>query len=327
MDSKQTKSSLWEELTADSAHCWQQLPNKAFFFILLAGWLLLFHFYGNATFGYIAHSDSLMDWMWRTYTNPMSHGEDGHGILIPPIVIAVLWWKRRELAALPNHLWWPGILMLTFAAVLHVIGYMVQQPRISIVALFTGIYGLMGLAWGPQWLRSSFFPVFLFAFCIPITSIGEPITFPLRIIVTKIVAVFSNYVLGIDVVRQGTQLINVAHNYRYEVAAACSGLQSLIAILAMATIYAFLFIEKPWKKALMIGSAVPLAMLGNVIRMMAIIIAAEMNGQEGGNYVHNSQFFSMVPYIPAFIGVVYLGRRLQERAAELPLPMEGAKTA
>lgn len=322
MDNKQAKSSSWEELAADTFRCWQQLPNKGFFFILLAGWLLLFQFYGNATFGYIAHSASLMYWMYFTYTNPMSHGEDGQGALIPFVVIAILWWKRKELVSLPNHAWWPAILMLATAAILHVVGYMVQQPRISIVALFIGIYALMGLAWGPQWLRSSFFPFFLFVFCIPITSIGEPITFPLRIIVTKIVAGISNVVLGIDVVRQGTQLINVPHNYRYEVAAACSGLQSLIAIFAVATIYAFLFIEKPWKKAAMIASALPLAMLGNVTRMMVIIIAAEMNGQEGGNYVHNSGFFSMIPYIPAFIGVIYLGRRLQESPTEIPLPAE-----
>jgi exosortase len=322
MDNVQAKSSLWEEVTVDSVRCWQQLPNKTFFFALLAAWLLLFQFYGNATFGYIAHSASLMYWMWFTYNNPMSHGEDGHGNLIPFVVLALFWWKRKELVSLPNRVWWPAILMLAMAAVLHVIGYMVQQPRISIVALFAGIYALMGLAWGPQWLRSSFFPFFLFVFCIPITSIGEWFTFPLRVIVTKIVAGFSNTILGIDVVRQGTQLINASHHYQYEVAAACSGLQSLIAIFALATIYAFLFIEKPWKKAAMIASALPLAMLGNVIRMLVIIIAAEMNGQEGGKYVHDSAIFSMIPYIPAFIGVVFLGRWLQERPAELSIPAE-----
>ena len=31
----------------------------------------------------------------------------------------------------------------------------------GIIALFTGIYGLMGLAWGREWLRHSFFPFFL----------------------------------------------------------------------------------------------------------------------------------------------------------------------
>ena len=33
--------------------------------------------------------------------------------------------------------------------------------------LFAGIYALMGLAWGRQWLRESFFPFILFIFCVP----------------------------------------------------------------------------------------------------------------------------------------------------------------
>jgi len=39
--------------------------------------------------------------------------------------------------------------VLFMALALHVLGYVTQQPRISIVALFLGIYALMGMAWGP----------------------------------------------------------------------------------------------------------------------------------------------------------------------------------
>ena len=83
------------------------------------------------------------------------------------MVLALFWWKRKQLLALPLQTWWPGLLLVAPGAGAASAGYMVQQPRISIVALFTGIYGLMGLAWGPQWLRESFFPFFLFAFCVP----------------------------------------------------------------------------------------------------------------------------------------------------------------
>ena len=44
---------------------------------------------------------------------------------------------------------------------MHLLGYMAQQPKISIMALFLGVYALMGLAWGPEWLRESFFPIVL----------------------------------------------------------------------------------------------------------------------------------------------------------------------
>ncbi len=310
---------------AELADAWQQLPNKALFFPLLGVWLLLFQFYGNATFGYI-NSASLPYWMWFTYNNPMAHGEDGHGNLIPPVVLILFWVKRKELLALPNRAWWPGLVMLAAALVLHVVAYMIQQPKISIVALFAGIYALMGMAWGPAWLRKSFFPFFLFAFCIPISSMGEPITVPLRLAVSKIVAAISYNVMGLDVHREGNLLFNAAHTYSYEVAAACSGLQSLIAIFALSTIYGFLYFQKGWKRFLIIALALPLAMLSNVIRLMCIIIAAELYGQSGGDYVHGSPVFSMIPYVPAILGVMFIGNWLQEPSPEPPVALT-VKTA
>jgi exosortase len=318
------RPSLIEELSEEArafpvefSRCWRLLPNKGLFFVLLAAWLLLFQFLGNGTFGYV-NTTSIMYWMYNAYNNEQSDGQDAHGNLIPFVVLALMWWKRKELLALQIRSWWPGLLLLAGALMLHVVGYRVQQPRISIVAFFAGIYALMGLAWGTNWLRASFFPFFLFAFCIPITSIGEPLTFPLRHLVARIVAFICNNILFMDVVREGTQLFNANRTYGYEVAAACSGLRSLVAVFAISTIYGFLTFEKGWKRILMMLAAFPLAVIGNVARMLCIIITAEISGQQAGNFVHENWFFSVVPYLLAFLGVYFLGRWLREPGAALP---------
>jgi len=44
---------------------------------------------------------------------------------------------------------------------------------------------------------------------------------------------------GTDLVRDGTQLMDADHTFGYEVAAACSGIRSLTALLALTTIYGF----------------------------------------------------------------------------------------
>ena len=36
-------------------------------------------------------------------------------------------------------------------------------------------------------------------------------------------------------------------------------------------------------------------------------MAAELGGQEAGNYVHESSIFSLVPYLPAIIGLLVWG--------------------
>ena len=292
------------------SECWRRLPNKELFFPLLLAWLAFFHFLGNSTLGYFP-KPSLFEWMYNAYTSKSPTADDGHGTLIPIVVLVLFWWKRKELLALPLRVWWPGLVLLGVAAVMHVTGYLVQQPRIGIVALFLGIYGLMGLAWGWNFLRASFFPFFLLAFMVPLGSLTDPITFPLRLMVSKLVSLICQHLLAIDVINEGTSLVRLPSRYHYEVAAACSGIRSLVAVTAIAIIYAFM-VFRSWKfRAALIGSAIPLAVLGTTFRMMVIVLAAEFWGQGAGNRAHESSFWSMLPYIPAIFGLMFLGRWLE----------------
>src|SRR5437016_4070625 len=122
---------------------WRGIPDKGLFFGLLAAWLALFHFLGNSTFGY-TRTGSLFGWLKYSYTITP---DDQHGFLIPLVVLGLLWWKREQLLAVPKRQWWPAILLLGFALLLHVIGYMVQQTRVSVIAFFVGLYALMGITW------------------------------------------------------------------------------------------------------------------------------------------------------------------------------------
>jgi exosortase len=296
----------------DSRDCWRRLPNKGFFFLLLAAWLALFQFLGNSILGYI-HTPSLFSWMHEAYRNSSSSAnDDAHGNFIPFLVVGLFWWKRKELLALPLKTWWPGLLILVTGMVLHILGYVLQQPRLSIVALFAGIYGLMGLAWGRVWLRKGFFPFVLFVFSIPLGAQAQFITVPLQVLVSWLVGVAA-HILGIGVVQDGVRLIDPSGTYQYEVAAACSGMRSLIAIFLLATCYGFIVFRTAKKRILMIVLAVPFAILGNFLRLLFIIIAAEMGGQEWGSYVHENWLFSLVPYLPAFIGVFWVGNWMERR--------------
>ena len=317
---KQPTNGVLEDFRIDFLECWRRVPNKAFFLILLAAWLALFHFLGNATLGYIP-TPSLLAWMHAVYaSNPDANGtDDSHGKLIPLVVLALFWWKRKQLMALPLRIWWPALLLVVLALGLHLVGYMVQQPRISIVALFTGIYGLMGLAWGRQWLRDSFFPFFLLAFCVPLGWSAVSITFPLRLLVSQLVEWISGNLLQIDIIRDGTALKDASGLYQYDVAPACSGIRSLFATLAVAFILAFLSFRTWWKRLLIIAAALPLAVFGNVVRMLTIVITAEFWGQKAGSYVHEGGPFgvlSLLPYVPAFAGLFLVGHWLREP----PLP-------
>jgi exosortase len=309
---------ILEDFRIDFLEFWQQLPNKGFFLIQLGAWLVLFQFLGNSTLGYVDTS-SLLAWMLNAYSKTQENtmADDGHGMLVPFLVLALFWWKRKQLVSLPLRTWSPALVILVLAMLTHILGYIVQQPRISIIGLFTGIFGLMGLSWGPAWLRNSFFPFFLFAFCVPLGSLAEPITFPLRLLVTWLVEQISHFFL-IHVVREGTQLYDPSHRYQYEVAAACSGIRSLITIFLMSTAYGFIYFDQWWKRGVVVLSGLPLAVLGNLLRMMFIVVAAEMGGQEWGTSVHDNMWFSLTPYVLAFFGLFWLGSKLGEKQTSKP---------
>lgn len=302
--------------------CWQGLSNKGFFLVLLAAWLALFQFLGSSTLGYV-DSPSLFSWMIDTYNYQGVVRDDALGKVIPFLVLGLFWWKRRQLLALPARIWPPALLLVGFGLLLHIAAYVVQEPRVSIVAMFVGLYGLIGLTWGRSWLRHSFFPFFLFIFCVPISEYIMPITFPLRLLVSTLTEWVSRYVLGIDVIRRGTQLFDSLGHYQYDIAAACSGIRSLMAMFLLALVYSFMMLRSPWKRLVLIASAVPLAVAGNLLRMLCIIIAAKIGGQSAGNYVHEGGplgVISLLPYVPAVVGILFIGRWLEKKTSSETAP-------
>lgn len=332
---EQPINGILEDFRLDFLGFWQRLPDKTVFFVLLAAWFALFQFIGNSTLGYV-NSPSLFKWTYSAYQSKLT--EDAWCVFVPVIVLALMWWKRDELLKQPLRMWWPGLLMIGLAVFFHLVGFAGQQPKVSIVAFFVGIYGMMGLVWGPAFLRASFFPFCLFVFSIPLGDLATPITFRLRLLVCQLVEGISHYILQVDILREGTALKDPTGKYQYEVAAACSGIRSLIAIIGLGVAYGMLAFRSHWKRGLIIASAFPLAIMGNTLRMLFIVIASEIapmfhglslfgmsfkgDPQEWGNYVHEGGpvgIFSLLPYILAFVGMFAIGYWLGDKKAE-PVP-------
>ncbi len=314
MTDSSTPPSRWDEFRRDFAEFWQSVPDKMLFFYMGAAWLVFFHFLGNSVFGYV-DTPSLFVWMDYSYLNP----DDEHGRYIPLVVLGLCWWKRRELIEVGKAPWWPGLAVVGGALVLHLAGFVVQQTRLSIVAFFVGLYGLMGLTWGRAWLRAVFFPYFLFAFCMPLGNTAEAITFPLRMLVTIISVGLSQTFLGVEVVREGTQIIG-AQGFHFDVAPACSGIRSLTALFALTTIYGFVTFRSGWKRLLMMFLAFPLALIGNVVRIVGVLITAEVFGPDAGMKFHDGAGF--VTFLIAIVVVMGLGWWLREPAGAAP-PLAG----
>ncbi len=296
---------LLEEIGA----AWRGVPNRTGLILLFVAWTALFHWLGNSTLGYVDTPSLFGWWEWTMTRTP----DEEHAWLIPFVVVALLWSRREELGKREMRVWLPALAVIVLALLVHFLGYLIQQARVSVVAYFFGLLGIAGLFLGRRWMVAALFPFSLFLFCVPLGPGGtEIVSFPLRLMATKITGVFCDYVLGIHVIQNGTQLLDSGGTYQYEVAAACSGIRSLTAIVAFSVIYGYVTFKTGWRRLLMVASAIPLAVIANVFRLTFIVLAAEAFGQDAGNYVHESAFFGLVPYVPSIGGMLFLGWWLNE---------------
>lgn len=294
------------------AQCWKRIPDRGFFLCLLFAWFAIFQFWGHCQFNY-AKTPSLYEWMWGAWSTESLDSEQGK--MIPFAVLAILWFKRERILNSMAAPWWPGLLPLGLAAVLHIAGYLIQQPRLSIFAFFLGLYSLFGVAWGFKTLRASFFPMFLFVFCMPLGTFIQNLTLNLRLLATTITYFVLHFIAGIDVVRDGTQLYDRLGAYNYDVEQACSGIRSMYALLAITTIFGLLLFKTWWRRGCIVLLAIPLAIACNVLRLVAIVVAAKAFSTHAGEIVHT--YFGFVTYAIAIGTTMLVAKFLQEK--ETPL--------
>lgn len=256
----------------------------------VAAGVLIFQFLGNSTRGYIGTS-SLFYWWGFQWVDPGS--ETQHGFLILGISIWLVW---RNLRLQPERaMAWAGIRPAVFAMIaglaIHVLGFVCEQARVSIIGLLLFAWGAIAFLGGQRWARASAFPVIFMVFAIPLNALDSA-GFWLRMWVVDCSSRIAHGV-GIGVLVNGTQLLSPDGSYNYDVAAACSGIRSLMALSALSLLVGYLEFKSRLLWAVMLAISFPLIFAGNVFRIVSIIVAAHWGGQLWGDRVHEVMGFGV----------------------------------
>ncbi len=231
-----------------------------------------------------------------------------HGILIPFISLFIVWQKRKELAKInlkPTRKGWllfiPGILVYILSALWTV--YFSAGFSLLLV-----IPGLVLLFLGKQFLRKMLFPILFLIFMIPLPAIAiANISFRLKIFASQI-AVFLVRMTGLPVIREGS-VIKTAHSYLV-VEDPCSGIRSLIALIALGTLMAYFSRLSQTKKIILFLSSVPIAIFSNVIRIAVLTLVSEMYGAKIATGTFHDVMGIMV-FVIAFFSLALVGKVLE----------------
>ena len=254
----------------------------------------VFQFFGNASFGYIK-SASLFWWWCYQWVNPESETE--HGLLILALSAWLLWRNLRKGDPpspdydVGSESVRPAVVAMAGGLALHVVGFAAQQARISVVALLLFAWGMLRLGGGRRWGRAAMFPLGFLVLAIPFNALDSA-GFWLRLWVIKASAGLA-HAAGIGVLQNGTQLLAPDGRYSYDVAAACSGVRSLMALLALSLLLGYLNFHSWWRRGALVLLCFPLIYLGNVARISAIVFAGQWGGQAWGERVHGVMGFGV----------------------------------
>ncbi len=241
---------------------------------LLTGFLYYAH--GNAEEVAI-RGHSAIRWMVARWNG--AAGDLSHAWLIPLVSLYALWDRRRILHVMPKRPDLRGLAVFIAALGLYWLGVRGQQTRLTLLSLLLLLWSVPFTFWGWGVARQTAFPALYLLFCIP-ASFLDSLTFPLRIIATTLATATLNGI-GIAAVRSGTAIHSLAGGgFQLDVADPCSGLHSLLPLVALSAAYAWFFVRGPWSRWLLVAAAVPLAITGNVARIVSIALVAHRFGQE-----------------------------------------------
>ena len=261
----------------------------------------------------------LLSWLVRQWQDPGS--KSGHGWFIPLVSLFFLWKQRRALLAAdrnPNN---QSLVLIAFALLLYWAGHRAQQPRLGLICFIVLSWAIPLYLWGWTVARRLIFPCSYLVFAIPMGFLAA-FAFPLRLMSCAVSAALLNG-LGIETIRTGTIITSPAmKSFALNVDDPCSGLQSLIALTALTAAYAALTQKTPLKQWILFISSVPLAMLGNIVRIITIAIVAAALGEELAMKIYHD-FSGYIVFVTAVVFMMSLGALLQRdfrprRTAETP---------
>lgn len=199
-----------------------------------------------------------------------------HGFLIPLISAYFIWQNREEFKALEIKPASSGLILVLFAIFILIAGTAAQEfftKRSSFIFLLAGCI-LFLLGW--QWLKKLSLPVIFLFFMIPLPYIVyDAMAFPLKLFVAKF-SVISLKLMGVVVLREGN--IIMFPQTVLEVADACSGLRSLMSLLALGVALAVFSQKTKVAMVVLVFLTVPIAILTNMIRVIGTGFLAQYYG-------------------------------------------------
>jgi exosortase len=262
---------------------WQTLKPFGWQGLLLTAALILLY----------APTLKLLVWQWY------NDADYSHGFLVPILSAYLIWARRDKLRSIPRNpsIW--GMVVVLFSIGVMYLGSLGAENSLARLSFIGVICGLIVYFVGSKALRAMAFPIAFLLFAIPMpTVVYNEIVFPLQFIASKFATGTLEMLNLFPIMREGNVLI--LPGMRLEVVEACSGIRSLMSLLALAAGYGYVVERSVAVRWFMVLAMVPLASVSNGLRIMITAIMAHYIGPKAAEgFMH--EFSGWVIFVVATI--------------------------
>ncbi|GAB5440042.1 MAG: exosortase [Fuerstiella sp.] len=217
-----------------------------------------------------------------------------HGFAIPLIAVGLGWYLSERLRSgkAESDPW--GLPLLAAGVVLHVFGVYVFVEAADCLGLMLCIIGLILLVWGRTFLLGIWPAVLFLAFMFPLPfRIERMLSGPLQLYGAEQSAWYIQ-MFGIPAVAKGSLILMGEH--RLGVAEACSGMRMLTVFFAISAATIIVTRRTKWEKVIIFASALPIALICNIGRIVATALAHSWFGPETADLIfHDLSGWLMMP--------------------------------
>jgi exosortase len=201
-----------------------------------------------------------------------------HGFLVPGLSAYFVWDRRQKLARLRPQPHWGGLVLLWFGLGLLLLGHLGAELFLMRSSMVVVITALVWYLLGRPYVHALALPLAFLLFMIPLpTILLNTITLPLQLLASQ-VSTFALQLVQLPVYREGN-IIYLPHT-TLEVAEACSGLRSLVSLLALAVVLAYITQRRLSTRWILTLSAIPIALVANAFRIWATGVLAHRYGAQ-----------------------------------------------
>lgn len=236
-----------------------------------------------------------------------------HGILVPFVFLLLVYLDRNKLSSLRDKPSPWGIVLTATGVMLLLVGTWSGLDFIRQISILFLVSGIVSGYWGLATLRTIRFPILYLLFMIPLPYIVfNAIALPLqRIAAQGASAILTG--IQIPVYREGN-IINLP-NISLGVVQACSGIQSIVSLLAISVLLKKLGNLTGVTGLLFALSAIPIAVVANMVRIAGAGVLGSLNPDLAEGFFH--LFSGWVIFVFALLTLI-LEIRLLRRFGSVP---------